>query len=474
MNPNTSTFTQKFIKLPKIEDYSEKDFDKNFILDTLEEITKETLGRIVETHKQGFIDLEVSNVISLSEAFRTLYDTFAFSLVLNQNIGNIMNHLQKSFLLNYKNQPEITHTLQQVLAKLEAKLIFSKLQSQENAIFLAIENYNLFTFIYMPKAVKLVSFKKEPEALIKSLLMSKDINFFINKDQISYEIPYTLDVIKQRVSTQKMSLKNYEKPIKIDTKNFKIGLQINDLEDLKNVSNHRANFIYIEPEKAYIKYAGILEKESRIEFYKSLYEAYKDTEIILVLPKLDVLNKYHFSDQDYILDKSNFLKHYFMYIEELDAATITENPNLKISIPSLTDDFEFKELKSQVKQWLKMLKRSIPNIGFSIETDSSYDYSEYFKKFDFACIDLDRIYDEISMSDDIKLFYKDISFLNQQLKIRKKEVYLIGKDLKSYDIIRMLVKKGFKNFVINPEMYPYLEQIITEYNLSRGKFKKIK
>lgn len=473
MNKKTTILSEKFIKMPELNDLSYDIVSKNWILDQLETLIFTTKESLLDKQKQGFIALEISDINQVKEEIDALYHYFADNMLFNQSIKFIIDNTKKMFKSKF-NKRHIISILYQLLSKLEAIIISYAITKEGNRSFVSIDKYSIYTFIYMPNTVKLIHFKKDPEAYIKSIVISKDINFFVYKDDIIENKTYYFDELNNKISLKEINVKDELVNDNKKLDNFKIGIEINDFNDLKNKKNTDVDFILIQPENAYIKSQGLINLEERINFYKSLYEAYKESEIILELPKLDILYAYHFEDSDYTMDKQNFLRHYYMFIKELEAATQIHNRNLKISIPNLAYDKDFKELKKQIHYWLKILKRDYPLIGFTIETEASYDYSEFYKKFDFVCIDLDRLFEEISLSDNKDYFYKDVSYLNQLMKIRKKEVYLIGKDISNPTIFSKFVNKGFKNFVISNKFIPYYQQIISKYNFSRGKFKKIK
>lgn len=459
----------KIIKLPLILDLNTLNLDKNIIIETMDNIIDESLKSLSDLYKQGFIDLKDSmEIIKVKDITSRFFDNFTYEIILNKSIDAILRDLYESSINENKEVKDISFFLSKIIDIFKVKIQFLASNSDLNYKSLYSETFNIYHAIFLPNSIENIYVSQKLTSSIEVVLRYKKVNIFYVK---SFE-DINLSRIKIKENGLKISsnlVKNVEKKTCL---NFKFGLEINDFQMIEKYKKLKPNFVIINPEIAYLTTFGLAIKESRIKFYKLLYEAYPDAEIILNLPRLDVLYNFHQLNLDFILDEQNFIKHYLMYNIEIEAFASIFNEKCKISIPSLNDDLQFRVLKEQIKYWFKLNKTKINAIGMSIETDSAYDYMEYYKKFDFSIIELDRLYEEINMFDDKKEFFSDVSYINQKLKIRKKEVYLIGKDLRDPLILEKLVKRGFKNFTIIGELYENFCEIVTNYNNSRGKYKK--
>lgn len=466
MISNSQKKPLKAIKLPLISELKPVKLDKNIVIEIMDNVINESLNSLMDMYKQGFIDLKSkTEILEFKDILTKFYDNFTYQIILNKSLENILIDLYELTKKEYSKVKEIPSFLLKIIDIFKVKIQFIVSSFDENTVNLYSEDLNLYHAIYMPNFIKNIYSTKILPPFIEVVLRYKNINIFYVKSYEEIEENYNKKSFKKMSEKRKFGI---EKSLS----NFKYGLEINEEKMLIKYQDLKPNFIVINPEIAYLTSNGILNKESRIEFYCALNKAYPEAEILLNLPRLDVLYNYHKKDLDFILDEQNFLKHYFMYIQEIEVFSHVFREKCKISIPSLSDDLQFKVLKEQINYWFKLNKSKINTIGMSIETDSAYDYLEYYKKFDFAIIELDRLYDEINLSHDKKVYFSDISYINQQLKIRKKEVYLIGKDLHNIETVDKLIKKGFKNFVLNGELYENFCEIVTNYNNSRGKYKK--
>src|SRR5690606_9674161 len=100
---------------------------------------------------------------------------------------------------------------------------------------------------------------------------------------------------------------------------FQLGISIHKRKQIPIDQSIDPDYIIVEPEKAYIITAGIACLARRQTFYKYLYEAYPNSDIIVSLPKLEILDTYFNQGNDTQCDSISMINHASIYETELNA-----------------------------------------------------------------------------------------------------------------------------------------------------------
>lgn len=421
--------------------------------------------------KQGFIELENLDLLSqLDDILNDFYDQFVNNLILNIRFKKNMVESSKFISKKYDFNLNVSTFLSNFTSKLHSKIFMFYLSKFDSKIHLILSNLSIFDIIFLPQNVKKIYLKKQPKASLIGLLKNYKIDFIIvEKYQIKYiDFEYFETLI---------DLKTFNLPLfeaKKDHNLIEVGVSISDISEISKVFISNPSYIYIEPEKSYIKNNGLIDKESRISFYNELKSTYPNAKTVLSLPRLDTLYDYHQIDGDFTLTNDNYKKHFLMYLGELDAYLTVYKEQGNLAISMLTDAIEFKLIKNQILYWANKVHKSKINIGINIETDASFDFTEDYKKFDFAFFDMDRLYEEVNIHNDFNDFIQEISYVVQLLKIRRKDIYFTGIKQKEVKVFSRMLTRGFKKFTLDNYNINDNISLISKYLSTRGTHKKPK
>ncbi|MBN3490958.1 hypothetical protein JV173_05440 [Acholeplasma equirhinis] len=423
---------------------------EKFMLDIIEQ----EINHIKRRYELGFF-----HATSLKELYtcNILLESFKTSFLMYFEEGITLNRyldiLRKKSLFLYQNETIYRPFLDRILSKFEAKMLTFKLDFKGN-VLVKIEEPNLYIILEIKDKINGIVFEEFPKNRLLYQQIFSLVPFVITKEQLEFNRFYILNLATNEcVKDLKNELKYAGSTIQSLTQ---LGVEVFDLEVLSLMQNSKLDFIFVEPEKAYLKNDGLLDYVERIQFYKSLYRIYKDSEILITLPRLDILIYYHRLDDDFIVDQETLSRFYTMYIEELRAIFSHPHNHLKITIPHSASEYHFEKLRQIIMTIIKENYQTEVPIGFNIEHDLGYENLELFKHSDFTIIDTERLYGEI-----VDEKTKEDTFLTELMEVKEKteikhvEMYLTGTTIQEKKYYSKILELGFKYIVVNFRLFEY-------------------
>ena len=172
-----------------------------------------------------------------------------------------------------------------------------------------------------------------------------------------------------------------------------MGLSIHKLSQIHNANHVEPNYIIVEPEKAYIHASGVACLASRQIFYKKLFETFPDSDIMITLPKLELLDVYFNQGNETALDTLAMMNHSNIYETELKAIFKTPHKHIFITIPDIENVDEFDRIR-------KFLDVSCRNrfgfklkIGLEVNTEYVSTHLSLFKRVSVWNFNLNKCFE---------------------------------------------------------------------------------
>ncbi len=445
------------------------------IIHLIESIIEEERNTMMNRYQQGYLPIKSSNdLYALNNCLEDFYNIVLKDIYQLESIQNILKECKKEMYMRNPNVECIESLIERICAKIEAKVLLMNFPKTGDFI-LKIKQPNLYIIIGLSDNVKTVLFDEKPNYIFMEGLAHKNIPFIISDEDLIEGNTYHIDLCQHTIGSSYCNIENHADSKQNEKGNFQLGLEIHSEKMIQQSRFHQPDFILVEPEKSYLDSEGLILQKEREDFYRTLYEAYPNTEIIVSLPRIDILNAYHQINDDFMIDEAQIAKHYEMYSNEIESIFVEHHEKLKISIPSVACDKQFKMLKHQIKELIQKQYNRHMKIGLNIETETTFEFIDYYKKYDFALINIERLFEEICEKDDkVEFFTKELSWIGQRLKIKSKDTYLTGASIHHQSYFCKLVTRGFRRFVVNYRHFKTYEEIIQKHNESRGKYSKFK
>lgn len=420
--------------------------NKVLILNEINKIFEIEKEQLRENYRQGFIQVyNEAKVIKLSSDLDDLYRLILNELFNYINLKKALKNAKNVFLNKY----DTGYLIENIYPKLYNEIIskvYVKFMDKNNSYFLKFKKLTLNMIFNLPSNVRAIIFEKNPPLEFKEALNAKNIVFIITKEKLTTNKTYYINIFNQEIM-EKSIVSNFE--YKAHKKaDLKLGQIIFSKETL-NVSK-KTDFILVESEKAYLLSKETIKFEDRSQFYEALYKNNSNRKIIISLPKLDVLFKYHYVNNDYLFDEVLLSKYFYLYELELKSIFSHYHENIMICLPPAVDDTGFKYIKLQIQTFITSTFRRKVKLGLSLETETSFEYLDYYKKYDFVLMNIDRLVNETEILENMNEpeLIKELSNINQRLKIKYKPLYIVGYPIGNFNFYQKLVRKGFKNFIV--------------------------
>lgn len=433
------------------------------------------INTLRKRYKHGYLSIDtVVDSTNITNALMIFRDIFFKFIEENLDLKQIFENTKKEIYKIQKKDENLTSVLNRLCIKLDAKIRLYDINRNDITI-LELKNAKMHHILELNSHIKAVFMNKKPNYLLLEILNKKDIFFHVNDNELIDGNSYYIHVNDRKVSVKKPKVDEIYPEINGKSGRFLLGLEVNNEEQIIKYQSLKPGFIMVEPEKSFLDTDGIGYQKIRESFYAKLYDTYPDTEIIITLPKHDILNEYHQVNNDFLLDYKMCSRHFVIYMKEINAIFSKKNKNIKINLPFIPSDELFLELKKAIQMIIKKRFGSKVKIGLDINLDLIVDYIDDYFKYDFAVIDTARLYEELDYeASELTLFTKEISSLNQRLKNKYKDIYIKGELINDGKYFQKLVSKGFKRFVVSFLQFKSFLKIIENYHDTRGRYAKFK
>ncbi|WP_264229865.1 hypothetical protein [Acholeplasma laidlawii] len=452
--------------------YLEIDFNNQIIthqndVETIREILKNIVNQkntvYIKRYDQGFLDINdpetLDNLPSiLTTQLIRFIDTIKSKMSLNKLICDFMKLLEDESIYD----EDVIDYVWEILDEMQTTMHFKTIKNDPK-IVIKLNNYQPKHLLDLPKNVIGVLFECRPSSLEIAILDSKLIAYLVSNG--IYKVGHKYKFLKYDqgllpgLEIEDLNLTRCHRG------KFQLGLSIHEISQIDMAKDIDPNYIIVEPEKSYIQTCGIACVSIRQVFYKKLYETFPNTDILITLPKLELLDVYFNQGNSTSLDSTTILNHSSIYETELKSAFKIPNNRVFITIPDIEDVNEF----NQIKRYLEHLsiKRfgSRLKIGLEVNTEYCSLNLSLFKGFEYAVIDLDKRF-ELLLPDEVNSIKYALqhSDLRNILYRKSKRTYVMGKDLCNPDFLQKLIYRGFRKFTIKPELFPLYSEIIYRYN----------
>lgn len=394
------------------------------------------------------------------------------------------------------------HIKERVIKMLNRYLIHKYVKNVENNVIISISKFEKEYFYQLPKNVKgFVCKSIDNELLIKDMVYA-------------YNIPVV-------VTSRKF---NDTKHIIIDNKNNKLYLDpnqtflekciedINNLEinvgdkpryqsseiiyyaslvDLRNIDivmdkDWYPGGVFYRTEYIYLSKGNFPSYEELLDNFITLMEAFHDRDIHIQLPDFN-----HYKQVDYEIDEvytevelvSLFHRIYFRTVNAIYEASQKTGKQVTLVIPMLRVGTEIYDWRDKLDCFLG-IDRSInigPKFGIVMETESAFEYFEDYRRVSSIIFGMDNFieesleisrYDKVDNEYFMRAAWPDLQLAHQFYRkngVRKLHI-ISGFILRDPFYLRKFINKGFKHFIISLGHLKSAEEVLYQYESTRGKY----
>ncbi len=435
-----------------VDSFNTKINEKNkyLILDIINKNIQKEKGILGQGYKQGLIEIPFYNETILFLDILNNLSKYLLHYVMNKStleevFLNTKNEISK---MNIKNKA-IKIIINRIYTNIESQVFFESLNKRKK-YFLQFHKADINVLLNIPKNVVGVVYNNYPKASVIDIINSKKVHLILNNKRLENKKDYYYDYYNLEMRSDIDSLVR-DKFVNKKIDSIEVGYNLSHLEsenfDLKT------DFILVEPEKDYLLNGGVVNLEKRLLFYQKLYKEFPNHNIIIGLPRLDNLYEYHKINDDYLVDEILLSKHFGIYKTELEAIFTYYHPNILLMPPPVIDDAEFEIIKDFIREIILSNYNRKVKIGLNLETETSFEYLKFFKKYDFVVCNLERLIEEsalLSESTEDNII-REISMLNQTIKAKKKPFYLKGERLTNQKILQKIINRGIKKYIFNTD-----------------------
>jgi len=422
-------------------------------------------------YRQGFLDIEEPEsladipkiLIWLKDSF---FDSIEYGKTLEKNITKYIMMIQKDIKIT----EDMISYVWEIFDRFEIQMYFRNLCVNTSYILKLINEQPRHLF-EIPLNVKGVIFAKRPSTLEIDIMDSKDLPHVVS--------------IKPYVVGKHYKIKLYdigllpglmleETPLNRGFRGkFQLGVCIHTIKDISKNALIDPDYIVVEPEKSYIQTSGIAYLDQRQSFYKHLLHSFPNSDIIVSLPKLLLLDIYFNQGNEIKLDGETLINHSVIYETELISLFKYPHKHIMLSIPDIEDVIDFDQIRKGLITICQQRFENCVKIGLEVNTEyTTYNLSS-FKKFDFGMINMNEGFDMILPNDKYSsTYYMKYSELRGILYRKSKDTYIIGKDLEEPITFKSLMYKGFRKFTVKTELFEVYNSMIHRYNNGERLYRK--
>ena len=451
--------------------YFEIDFDQEVIVKTddydylkeqVHEITRKNDETILLRHHQGFFDVDDSYMIGMiTTIHEQLRQLFGGNLKLDRPLNKLLMELMRYLVKEHQYSDDVISYVWEIFNELELKMRYKPLINSHGVLLKVNEADPQYLFD-LPESVEALIYDQRPTATELSILGALSIDVVIAKEDFKIGRYYKLQKNKLGILP---GLNALDKDIKHDNlKPFELGLNINHLDDMPKSPHMDPSFIIVEPEKSYVKTSGIVYLNQRSLFYEKLFKRFPDSDIIVSLPKLSIIDLYF--NQGYFTKLDIHQINNYMQVFEIELRALFKHahPHIKLSIPDIENLEDFSYINKAFRYKFQELYNEKLKIGIDCNTAFTLSNIEQFRNYNYCLINLDEGYDVYQPKDIYKMSYlKKYSEMNNINYRRQKAVYVKGEDLADLKFFKKMICRGFKRFVVKEELFDLYKATIYRY-----------
>lgn len=239
-----------------------------------------------------------------------------------------------------------------------------------------------------------------------------------------------------------------------------------------------------KPEFLYSAKGTILTYKEQYQLYRELFTIMKDKEVIIRIPDFRPERPVETLGEIFT-DIETYEKHITIFQENLLAIAQAANElkkEVKIVVPMIRISSEIPLWKEHIEAVFEYCNIKNVKVGIMFETGSMYDFYEEYHSMDFVIIGLNDLVEEISEDFDryssltkeefLEVFWPDLKDIHQYFRsyMLQKIHIVAGNVLSNPDIFQKLLKSGFRDFTIRQSEIKLVEQVLAEYNETRGNY----
>jgi len=452
--------------------YAVIDFNADILIDKADETyIKKTFDNLINEKRtiykfryvQGFLDVDNPESIGLiPKLLDKLSELLERSIIFGVTIQSWVISLFKQIESELDLSEDLIDYIWEIFDKFETKIYFKDLKQYEPYVLKLIGSEPQYLF-ELPNHVQGIIYDERPCAIEIDILESMHKHFVVSNENYKVGRYYKLNRYDLGVLPG-LSL-NVEQVKSAKRGKFELGLNINNMFQIPKDLNIDPDFIIVEPEKAYIPTSGVAYLDQRQTFYKNLFTQYPNSEIIVSLPKLLILDIYFNQGNITKLNRTTMLNHSVIYEIELCALFKYDHDHILISIPDIECVDDFDKIRKELQLIIKKRFQKQIKIGLDINNEYTADNLQHFKLYNHAVINLNKRFDVLSPRDlyssKYAMSYSDIRNI---LYRKSKDTYLVGQDIHQPIFLQKMIYRGFTKFAVKPELFDLCSMIIYRYN----------
>lgn len=331
-------------------------------------------------------------------------------------------------------------------------------------------------------------FEEDTELFLKNVEAQHLLNFPEGVKKVTIE-DETIDTLSEHM----LKINRVDKTYELETtkterhKNrdhFKLIVEIFDAEDIKRIPNlDKIDGVSLNIENIYLRNNFKVNIHQRLAEYEKITKLLPNKELIIFFPRQNKLQQFLEIEDAEITTPFDLSIHYYMYDMEIYCINkIGKEHKIKAVIPKALNEEDYIYYRFIIEKGLKVYpKKKYLEIGFSVDNEVVYEYIDHYKPFEFLCIDMDELYEELyepekhlSYETFKKRFMNDIREIHQFSRVRRKPDYIRGSYLNNESIFKKCINLGFRNYIIDMDKIDKYDKILEEHLNTRGKHKKKK
>ncbi|MBN2838504.1 MAG: hypothetical protein JXM74_07075 [Fusobacteriaceae bacterium] len=498
--------------------YSEKDLKlaaieiivviKKFIDEVYTEMVQEDIYKGVSEYPYVFapffssitfdkmFDLILTTDISFAEAFNKSVTWF-----LNNEYFNNFNYI----LYDRKKEKLLKQTLniKERAIKIVHRYFINKMANYTTKdIIISINKFEKEYFYELPQNVKgFVCRNIENELLLKDMAFAFEVPIAVTSKNFKNAKYIIIDNKNQKLfidPNETVRMKSVEKQNKltVDTTtlpkyNSNVIKYYASIVDRSQVDLVKANGWYLggvfyRTEYIFLAKGNFPTYDELLDIYISVMNAFHDRVIHFQMPEFNYFKQIDYEVEEVhteVDEVSLFQRIYYRTVNAIYEASKITGKQVTLVIPMLRMGKEVCDWKDKIDCFIGMDRSAEygPKFGIVMETESSFEYFEDYRNVDSIIFGMDNFleeslemsrYDQVDEEYFMRAAWPDLHLTHQFY--RKNGIRMLhmmaGQILRDPFYLRKFMNKGFKHFIIPLSNLKIAEEVLHQYESSRGKY----
>ncbi len=244
-----------------------------------------------------------------------------------------------------------------------------------------------------------------------------------------------------------------------------LGIEVYQINHIEKACKLTFDFIVFEVEYMHLSHLEAGRSINLKDFFKVLFETFPDKRVLVQLPRPETINRHFIINQHQMISGPNFARFNYFYFEIISAISAYHHRYVSIIIPELENVEDYNDIRYYITQFFRISQYPNVGIGLGIDTVETFYNHKEFQKFDYAIIELEKIFYELydNPNEEGAKYLKDLLQFKYELRRRDKPLLVRGEVLHRFDEFQELLASGFKHFVVDECKIDIYNKMIKDY-----------